>query len=495
MAIKIRFRRDTAANWTTANPILDQGEVGVETDTLKLKMGDGATAWGSLSYLAVDGVDGRDGEQWFTGAGTPGAGTGQDGDFYLDTGNGDVYEKAAGAWGSAIMNLTGPAGPAGAAGADGAGAPEAVAQTGHGFAVGDPIRHNGTSYVKSTADTEANAVVAGIVVIVTDANNFTMQTVGKVTSLTALTGGSVYYLQDAGGIGTTAGTVKKPVVLAISATDGYLLAIGSGASGGGGGGGSGRTLLTANLNLYVATTGSDANDGLTAGAPFLTIQKALNVASQDYDLQGFDIIINIADGSYAENLSLKTTTGGGKVKFTGNVTTPANVILAPASGTAVSVALGDVRDATVYSFEGMKFAPASGTNVFFIHATTVEIENVDFAGVGAGHHAVVEHGAIFVIKGDYTVSGGANAHLWARYGGMVQFSGAVTVTFSGSPAWGVMGWYSAWGGIFIAEPSITNSGTVTGKKYQVEYNGVLNGSSKAPGSTAGSTATGGQAAG
>ena len=51
MADRIQIRRDTAANWTSANSVLAQGELGVETDTNKMKIGDGSTAWSSLSYL------------------------------------------------------------------------------------------------------------------------------------------------------------------------------------------------------------------------------------------------------------------------------------------------------------------------------------------------------------------------------------------------------------------------------------------------------------
>ncbi len=47
---KIQVRRDTAANWTSTNPTLAAGEVGFETDTLKLKVGNGSTAWTSLKY-------------------------------------------------------------------------------------------------------------------------------------------------------------------------------------------------------------------------------------------------------------------------------------------------------------------------------------------------------------------------------------------------------------------------------------------------------------
>lgn len=50
MANRIQIRRDTAANWSAANPVLGQGEEGYETDTGKIKLGDGTTAWNSLGY-------------------------------------------------------------------------------------------------------------------------------------------------------------------------------------------------------------------------------------------------------------------------------------------------------------------------------------------------------------------------------------------------------------------------------------------------------------
>ena len=47
---RIQLRHDTAANWTSVNPVLLDGEVGIETDTRKQKIGDGSTAWNSLPY-------------------------------------------------------------------------------------------------------------------------------------------------------------------------------------------------------------------------------------------------------------------------------------------------------------------------------------------------------------------------------------------------------------------------------------------------------------
>ena len=53
MATIIQLRRDTAANWTANNPVLADGEPGLEKDTGKEKIGDGVTAWNSLSYKAT----------------------------------------------------------------------------------------------------------------------------------------------------------------------------------------------------------------------------------------------------------------------------------------------------------------------------------------------------------------------------------------------------------------------------------------------------------
>lgn len=48
--IQIQLRRDAAADWTSNNPILNEGELAWEVDTGYFKIGDGATAWNALSY-------------------------------------------------------------------------------------------------------------------------------------------------------------------------------------------------------------------------------------------------------------------------------------------------------------------------------------------------------------------------------------------------------------------------------------------------------------
>lgn len=52
-SVRIQLRRGTAAQWTSANPVLALGEPGHEIDTRRVKIGDGATAWNALAYFTT----------------------------------------------------------------------------------------------------------------------------------------------------------------------------------------------------------------------------------------------------------------------------------------------------------------------------------------------------------------------------------------------------------------------------------------------------------
>lgn len=72
MPIQIQYRRGTAAQWSSSNPLLAVGEPGYETDTGKFKVGDGSTNWNSLPYSSgiqgTTGIQGSAGVIGFDGA-------------------------------------------------------------------------------------------------------------------------------------------------------------------------------------------------------------------------------------------------------------------------------------------------------------------------------------------------------------------------------------------------------------------------------------------
>jgi len=121
--IKFQLRRDTSTRWTSANPVLLDGEPGYETDTYKLKIGDGITPWQCLPYVNSGGSGtGTRGPTGASGATGPKGDTGPTGIQGLkgDTGaDGTIGPKGdtgpTGIQGPTGDALTGPSGTRGVA--------------------------------------------------------------------------------------------------------------------------------------------------------------------------------------------------------------------------------------------------------------------------------------------------------------------------------------------------------------------------------------------
>ncbi len=116
-----------------------------------------------------------------------------------------------------------------AGGGSGANTSKAFTQTTHGFAVGDWVYYTGSAYAKAKADVASTAEVVGVVSVVTDANNFTLVSVGYLTGLSGLTAGTTYFLSAATAGAqtatepTSAGNISKPVFVADSTTTGFVI--------------------------------------------------------------------------------------------------------------------------------------------------------------------------------------------------------------------------------------------------------------------------------
>ena len=131
--IQLQFRRGTSSQWSTANPVLASGEMGIETDTDQFKIGNGTLAWSSLSYGGIQGPTGATGATGATGPTGPTGPTGATGATGPTGPTGDT-------------GATGPAGPTGPTGATGATGP-----AGPGIATGGTtgqflIKNSATNY-------------------------------------------------------------------------------------------------------------------------------------------------------------------------------------------------------------------------------------------------------------------------------------------------------------------------------------------------------------
>jgi hypothetical protein len=104
-----------------------------------------------------------------------------------------------------------------------------VTQNSHGFTVGQAVYLNGSTYALARADLASTAEAIGVVSNVITSNIFEVTELGYISGLSSLTPGEVYFLSDsvAGGITvnepTNVGSVSKPMLIADSATSGYVL--------------------------------------------------------------------------------------------------------------------------------------------------------------------------------------------------------------------------------------------------------------------------------
>lgn len=117
----IRLRRGTAAQWSSTNPVLAAGEMGIETDTRKFKFGNGTTQWNAIPYASAGG-SGGDGGGFFVSEVSP-VGPNIGDIWYCSASTGDLAGKSFirydGYWVELNPGTLGPVGATGATGATG----------------------------------------------------------------------------------------------------------------------------------------------------------------------------------------------------------------------------------------------------------------------------------------------------------------------------------------------------------------------------------------
>jgi len=220
MANKIQVRRDTAANWTSTNPTLSQGEIGFETDTYKIKIGNGSSAWADLAYFSAAGLSAAQG---ITFVGDDSSGTRiSDGETIKVVGAGTITTAMSGD----ILTITGSS-----SGAQGI---TFVGDDSSGTRISDG------ETLKIAGGTGITTAVSGDVLTITGVPQATMTFVGDDSTGTTLNNGET--LKIAGGSGIT--TAVSGDVLTITAT-----------GGGGGGSNSRETVSGTTSSLANGATG------------------------------------------------------------------------------------------------------------------------------------------------------------------------------------------------------------------------------------------------
>jgi hypothetical protein len=259
-----------------------------------------------------------------------------------------------------------------------------------------------------------------------------------------------------------------------------------------------RTKLQADLNIYVsqAAGASDtANSGLSAASPFATLQKAWNVVVTNYDLNGFNVVINLASGTYTGGVTCSGSPPGlgtgNTIGFVGNVGSPSSVTVSSSTGHCISATNGAIIQVSGVTLTA---SGAGHTCLFASAASRLLAFNVVFATCASNHIFAVFGGQI-QMTGSYSITGAAAVHYSAQTSGIVILTSGITVTITGTPAFTSQFVNIDLMSIFQAA-GVTFSGSATGTRYLASANSVINtsgaGATYFPGSVAGSVQTGGQ---
>lgn len=244
-----------------------------------------------------------------------------------------------------------------------------------------------------------------------------------------------------------------------------------------------REKLTANRTYYVRTDGSDSNDGLsnTSGGAFLTIGKAVSVM-QELDAGIYNVTISVADGTYAENVTVNgPLIGTGTFKIQGNTTTPANVVVNRIWA----------QNGAIITVDGFRLTSTSGLRALN-NGTKLTIDNVSLSGAVAMSAEV--GGLIHGVNADINIESTVSTSIAQATNGVIDLFGA-SITVDGN-AWSAAGAFYVISVSYVRLQGVTFTGSATGKRYAVSQNSVLHtaggGASFIPGDVAGTTASGGQ---
>jgi hypothetical protein len=261
--------------------------------------------------------------------------------------------------------------------------------------------------------------------------------------------------------------------------------------------------LLAPRAYYVdGSAGSDSNNGLAAGAghAFATLQKAETVR-RSLNQNGFDVTIHVADNTYAP-LVCGPINGSGNVFWVGDHATPAFCLVHATAGEAILI------NASGHNFDG--FAVQSDANGSLPHIGAgirisggqAYFQNMSF-GACSQTHIWLDRGGVGIFHGVGDGVGSAFVNITGDAPYHIQGDGDMEIgqtilNINGTRTFTAF-WYGFSGGLIDGPYSAINfisGATVTGSKFNVVGNAVLNfsgaGDSYLPGSTAGTKSTGGQ---
>lgn len=236
-----------------------------------------------------------------------------------------------------------------------------------------------------------------------------------------------------------------------------------------------REVLTAPRTYYVRADGSDSNDGMvnSASGAFATIQHAVDTISEDLDINGQLVTVQLQSGAtFTENVSFKPYFGQYVATQTnptiiGDDANPGNYVV---DGGAGITFLG-VNAHSPWYVRGLTAKAATGVSIEADINATIYFTNLIFPATTSDHIRALFEGKVEAL-GPYTISGGSSTHLLAAAGGQFLIQPGKTVTISGTPAFGSSFASAALNGQ-ITLTGTTYSGSATGTRWKIDDSGAV----------------------
>jgi len=147
--------------------------------------------------------------------------------------------------------------------------------------------------------------------------------------------------------------------------------------------------LNSSTTIYVSTTGSDSNNGLSAGSPLLTIQAAIDKALQ-LDIYPYTVTIQIADGVYTGPIELKKVSGN--VVLRGNLSNPSSVVIQASNVESVITAVGVEN----YKLESLRINSLVSGDLIRLNNSSVSLKNVVLGNCLGSNSLLANNSKIFI---------------------------------------------------------------------------------------------------
>jgi len=174
----------------------------------------------------------------------------------------------------------------------------------------------------------------------------------------------------------------------------------------------GRKILTADQAFHLDPSRSAGGDGLAAETAFSSLPEAYAYVQDHLDLQGRTVTFLLADGVYAEGLSVSGgLVGGGEIHVQGKSEDGARIEVADGGGVSNSNPLTPVYVSNVW---------LPSCSALFGARIYVQ-QGVSFMATGGDHMSATYLGMIFVVA-PYAIRGQCSTHIHAYTGGIITIN-------------------------------------------------------------------------